>query len=398
MSSITYKARDPLGNIIQGTLDAESIELASQQLVRDGLSVLQIEAASSLELFQRRITKKELVYITSQLAILVQTGITLSSALNGLLEQERNPTLVRVLRDLKSAVESGEDFSTALKRHPKLFDRTYVSLVKASEATGTLGDMLDRIATYLRKEVEARGKVRSALAYPTIMAVVAMGVTIFLLTFVLPKFEPLFSRRGIKLPKLTIFLMGASNALTQYWILWAIAAVALVVGFFFGKRTEPGRKVWDWVKLHLPVVGTMQRKVVISRSVRTLGTLVHSGVSMLDAVQLTADVAGNYYYERIWLRVLNDVTSGKQIYESLSGDPLVPPMLVQMISSGEETGQLDTVLIRVSDYFDQEVEAALKTATSLIEPILITIMGVIVGAIGLGLMLPIFQLSKPPGT
>ena len=355
------------------------------------------EADDELGLFPRRVTKSEIIYATSQMAIMVDTGVTLSSALEGIAKEEQNPTLRYVLKQLKNAVEGGEDFSTALARHPKYFDKTYIALVKASEATGTLGEMLDRIAKYLRKEVETRSKVRAAMAYPTVMMVLATAVTIFLLTYVLPKFTPLFSRKGITLPKPTIVMMSISGVLMDYWYFWLAGAAALIIGFFVGKRTEPGRKAWDWVKIHLPIVGPMIRKVVISRSIRTLGTMVGSGVSMLDAIALSAEVSGNVHYEQLWRRVLDEITAGNQINTALAGNPLFPPMLVQMIRSGEETGKLDSVLERVSDYFDQEVETSLKTCTSLIEPIMITVMGFVVGGIGMGLLLPIFSLSRTPG-
>jgi type IV pilus assembly protein PilC len=391
-----YEARDPLGHTVQGMVEAGSVEEATQQLNRDGLSVLSIEQAGEVStLLARRVTKKEIVYTTTQLAVMVETGITLSTAIQGIIDQEKNPTLKRVLKDLKSRVESGEEFSKALARHPKLFNQTYVSLIKASEATGTLGEMLDRVAIYLRKEVEARSKIRAAMAYPAVMMVVAVGVTIFLLTYVLPKFAPLFNSKKIKLPTSTVFMMTASECLIGYWYLWLLAVIALVLGFIFGRRTEPGKKAWDWFKINAPLVGSLNRKTTISRSVRTLGAMVQSGVPMLESIQLTADVAGNYYYERIWLEVLKEVTSGKRICDVLVGNPLFPPTLVQMISSGEETGKLDMVLQRVSNYYDQEVDAAIKTTTSMIEPIMITVMGVIVGGIAMSLLLPIFQLSRP---
>ena len=391
-----YEARDALGHTVQGTVEAGSAEEATQQLNRDGLKVLSIEQAGEVgTLLTRGVTKKEIVYTTNQLAVMVETGITLSTAIESIIEQEKNPTLKRVLKDLKSGVESGEEFSTALARHPKLFNQTYISLIKASEATGTLGEMLDRVATYLRKEVEARSKIRAAMAYPAVMMVVAVGVTIFLLTYVLPKFAPLFNSKKIKLPTSTGFMMTASECLIGYWYLWLLAAILLVLGFIFGRRTEPGRKAWDWFKINAPLVGSLNRKTIISRSIRTLGAMVQSGVPMLESIQLTADVAGNYYYERLWLKVLDEVTSGKRICDALAGSSLFPSTLVQMISSGEETGKLDMVLQRVSSYYDQEVDAAIKTTTSMIEPIMITIMGVIVGGIAMSLLLPIFQLSRP---
>jgi type IV pilus assembly protein PilC len=199
------------------------------------------------------------------------------------------------------------------------------------------------------------------------------------------------------LPKPTIVMMAISDVLMTYWYFWLAGAVALLVGFLVGKRTEPGRRIWDGVRIRLPIVGPVLRKIVISRALRTLGTMVKSGVSMLDALQLTADVSGNYHYEQLWLRVKDQVTEGDQIHSALASNPLFPPVLVQMIRAGEETGKLDVVLERVSDHFDQEVEVSLKTCTSLIEPIMIALMGLVVGGIGMALLLPIFTLSRTPG-
>ncbi len=353
------------------------------------------EAPGDFSLFPRPVRRYEIIYVTNQLAIMVDTGVTLSAALSSILEQEQNPTLRRVLTDLRGAVEGGEDFSAALARYPKHFDHTYVSLIRVSEATGSLAEMLDRIALYLRKQLDTRNKVRAAMAYPAVMLVMAVCVTIFLLTWVLPKFTPIFETRNMELPTPTRVLMTASDALLGYWYLWLGGAVAVVAGFIYGKRTEPGRQAWDGVKISLPVLGTALRKVIISRTIRTLGVMVSSGVSMLDALRLAADVSGNYHYERLWLRVLNDVTNGSEIHSSLAGNPLFPATLVQMIKAGEETGKLDAVLTRVSDYYDQEVETALKAATSLIEPLMIAAMGAVVGGIGLALLLPVFSLSKP---
>ncbi|MBI3836516.1 MAG: type II secretion system F family protein [Planctomycetia bacterium] len=393
-----YRARDARGNLIEGQLEASSAEAAGQQLRQDGFQVLDInDAEDNASLFPRRVGKQEIIYLTSQLAIMSETGINLSTALNGISQQEDNPTLRKVLTDLRASVESGEDFSTALARYPKLFDKTYVSLVRASEATGKLGEMLEAIATYLRKELESRGKVRAALAYPSVMLAMAIAVTIFLLTFVLPKFTPLFNSRGMRLPTPTLIMMALSHYLIDYWFLWMIGAGTAIVGFFWGRRTRPGRKMLDWVKISLPIIGPMCRKVTISRSIRTLGTMITSGVPMLEAIQLSSDVAGNYYYEQLWQDVLAAVTSGNQICTALARNALFPKMLVQMISSGEETGKLDLVLMKVSNYYDREVETSLKAVTSLIEPIMITIMGVVVGGIGMALMLPIFSLSKAVG-
>jgi len=396
MQTFAYQARDPLGKLIEGTLDVDSRDEAAARLKRDGLVVVELgEEVGGLDLLPRRIGQSDIIYVTSQLAVMVDTGINLSTALSSIAEQEKGPTLKAVLTDLRNRVEGGEDFSSALARHPQQFDKTYVALIKAAEQTGKLSEMLDTVASYLRGRLEMKQRVRAALAYPSIMAVLAVGVTIFLLTYILPKFEPLFSRKGVKLPRPTIIMMAASDLLTDYWPAWIALAVTLIVTYFCGRRTETGRKIIDWIMINLPIVGPMTRKITISRAIRTLGTMVASGVSMLESIKLTAEVSSNYYYEQVWLRVLGEITQGNRIVDSLRGEPLMPPTLVQMIGAGEETGKLDTVLAKVSGYYDREVETSLKATTSLIEPLMICAMGVVVGGIALGLLMPIFQLSRP---
>ncbi|MDA1053044.1 MAG: type II secretion system F family protein [Planctomycetota bacterium] len=390
-----YTARDPLGKMQDGSIEAATRDEAIQSLHRDDFQVTDIsEGDDGLNLFPRRLTKSDIIYTTTQLAIMVDTGINLAAALQGLLEQEENPTLHKLLTALKKDVEAGEAFSAAVARHPRYFDKTFVALIKASEQTGTLGEMLDHIAEYMRKDLESRGKVRSALAYPAVMLVLAISVTTFLLTFVMPKFTPLFARKGIKLPSTTVFLMHLSEMMTEYWYAWLAGVVILVVGFVLGRRTEAGRMVLDWLRLHMPILGPMFRKVCISRSIRSLGAMVQSGVSVLEALQLSAEVSGNYYYEKAWRQALEEVTNGSRISDALAGNQLFPRTLIQMIGSGEDTGRLDYVLKKVSGYYDGEVETALKTATSMLEPMMITVMGVVVGGIGMSVMLPIFTLSR----
>lgn len=395
-TSFAYTVRDPLGKLLTGTLEASSPEDAAQHLRRDGFTVVKVEddEDDGGSLFPRRIKKSEIVYATTQLALMVDTGITLSDALASIAEQEENPTFKALLIELKGNVEAGEDFSKALARHPKHFDQTYVSLVKASEQTGLLSQMLDRIAEYMQKEADTKARVRGAMAYPTVMMVIAVGVTIFLLTYILPKFEPLFDARGTSLPKLTIVLMHASRSILGYWYLWLLGIAAVITGFLYGRRTEQGKLAIDWCKINAPIIGPVFRKVIVSRTIRTLGTLLSSGVTMLDALELSAKVAGNVFYERMWAKVIDDVTTGSQVCESLADQPLMPRTVVQMIGSGEETGKLDEVLVRLSAHFDREVDGAIKAATSLIEPLMITAMGVVVGAIAMGLLLPIFSLSR----
>lgn len=397
MQTFAYQAHDPLGQMVEGTMEVNSREEALARLKRDGFQVMELEEESGgLDFLPRGIAQSDIIYATSQLAIMVETGITLSVALDSISQQEQNPALRSVLNNLKSSVESGEDFSAALARFPKHFDKTYVSLIKASEQTGKLGEMLETVAEHLRGQLEIRHKVRAAMAYPSVMAVLAVGVTIFLLTYILPKFEPLFSRKGVKLPTPTIVMMAASSLLMNYWYLWLAGAIGLGAAYFYGRRTEPGRKILDWLKINAPIIGPMARKVTISRCVRTLGTMVASGVSIVEAIRLTAEISSNWYYEQAWLRVLEQITEGRRICEAMQDErSLFPPTLVQMIGAGEDTGKLDLVLAKVSNYYDREVETTLKATTSMIEPLMICGMGFVVGGIALGLLMPIFQLSRP---
>lgn len=394
-----YKARNALGKIIEGKISALDAADATQQLRRDGYTVLDVvdEADDAAPLLGGRVSRRDIANITTQLAVMVDTGITLSSALQGLISQEQNAKLKQLLMSLQTAVEGGSDFSSALQNHPAYFDATYVALVRASEASGTLGEMLDRVGDYLRARMEARAKVRAAMTYPCVITGLALGVTIFLLTFIMPKFTPLFSRKGVKLPQITEFMMAASHVLVEYWYAWLIVAAGSIVGLVMWKRTESGKRAWDRALLNLPMLGPLFRKIILSRSISTLGTMIAAGVSTLDSLRLCGESAGNYLYRDMWEEVRQRVTGGEQICEALANNPLVPPTLVQMIASGEQSGRLDDVLKRVSTFYDREVETSLKTATSLIEPIMIGIMGIVVGTIGLSLLLPIFSLSRRAG-
>lgn len=345
-------------------------------------------------LFGRRITKQDIIYMTAQLAIMTDTGITLSVALAGIEKQEANPSMRKLLRELRQAVESGGDFSAALERYPKYFDKTYIALVKASEATGQFGVMLDTIAIYQRKEMEARSKVRAAMAYPAVMMIVAVGVTIFLLTYILPKFMPLFKSRGTQLPKPTIIMMSVSEIMLGYWWAWLIGFIALCVAFMYARKTDPGRLVIDYLKIHLPVIGPLFRKTTIGRSIRTLGVLLEAEVPIMESLKLVSQVSGNVYYEAMWLDALDQVAGGKQLNEAVGQSKLMPRVLVQMISAGEDTGKLDKVLLKVSTFYEHEVETSLKSATSLIEPLMICGMGALIGTIAMAMLLPIFSLSK----
>ncbi len=397
----TYQARDASGEIRGGAINADNADEATQQLRKDGLYLLSLEQVAAggqskgLALFQKRISRKDIIYLTNQMAIMIDAGVPLSNVLEGLSKQMDIPRLKEMLESIQKGVESGEDFSQALARFPKYFDKTYVNLVKASEASGSLGPMLDRIAIQSSTELETRQKVKGALMYPGAMMTMCIGVSIFLLTFVFPKLMPMFEGREKDIPKPTQFMIMLSGALTNQWYLFVIGGLLLAAFLWYAHKQIWGQFAFDWCWLNVPILGPLTRKVAISRSLRTLSTTINAGVPMLEALELCSAVANNVFYEKCWLRVGEQVTAGRQICESLEGNNLFPTTLVQIIASGESTGKLGHVLDKVSDYFDREVANAIKTATTMIEPVMVCVMGCIIGTIALAMLLPIFALSAP---
>lgn len=403
MPKFEYQVADRTGHSRKGVVEAADANEATRRLRREGNYVLSVQPTSHREtdeeapLIPRWITRLEILYLTNELAVMVGTGITLSVALGSIAEQADNPSLARVVRDLKSTVESGQDFSVALARYPKLFDKTYVQLVRASEASGSLGEMLERIVELGRRQLESRNKVRAALVYPAIMLLASIGASVFLLVYVLPKFIPLFAGRGLALPVPTRLMMALSDFIVHRWYLVLAAGTALISGGTALFRTGAGRRIADNAKLSVPILGPMFRKATISRSLRTLATMLSSGVPMMQALRLCAEVSGNVHYEQEWHTVAEGVAEGQQIHEILANSTRFPKTLTQLISAGEKSGRLGPVLTRVSDYYDRELETAIKAATSIIEPLMVCFMGVVVGAVALALLLPIFTLSRTVG-
>lgn len=396
-----YQAKDSQGSLRSGDLNADSSEAATTQLRQQGLFVVSLEEAvetspnSKPSLFAKKISRRDIVEFASQLAVMVDAGVPISNALEGLVGQTDNPSMQAMLTALQESVQSGEDLSNALAKYPKYFDKAFVNLVKASEASGQLGPMLERIAVQYRTESETRSKIKGALIYPAAMVTMCIGVVIFLLTYVFPKLMPMFAGREKDIPGPTKVLLALSTSMTDYWT-WYLGVTLIVIagGVVFSRQTM-GRIVWDWVKIHLPPFHVLSRKVALSRSLRTLSTTLNAGVPMLDALQLSAGTANNHFYESCWNKVSEQVTTGRQVHEALQGQSLFPKMVVQMIASGEKTGRLGNVLEKVSDYLEREVANTVKTVTSLLEPLIITVLGSAIGGIAIAMLLPIFKLSSP---
>lgn len=339
-------------------------------------------------------TQKDILNFTTQLAVMIRAGISIRAAIEGIAEQVENVKFRQILESIKEDVESGKSFSEALTRHPKHFNPLYVNMVRASEMSGSFARMLDRIAAYLAQQIETRSMVRGAMIYPVTIAVMAVGVTIFLLTFVLPKFGNVFKGKEDVLPWPTIFLMNLSAFMVQYW--WIVVgglAIVMGVSYYFAK-TEAGARWFDQFKLKAPLFQKMFRALYISRSLHTMGELVNAGVPMLDTLGITGEISGNHYYRGLWKKVHGSVKEGKKISFELMKTPLLPRSVVQMVSAGEESGKLGEVLDEISTFYAKKLREAIKTVTGMIEPIMIVIMGSIVGFIAMAIILPIFKMSS----
>lgn len=395
----TYTARNTSGQNQSGEMLAESRDDAVAKLRQDGLYLLALEESdtNSKDGFsavrKKRVSRKDIIYFTNQLAIMVDAGVPVATALEGISKQMENPTLAEILTNIQKSVEAGCDLSAALAEYPRQFDKTYVNLIKASEASGTMPQMLNRIAAQAEEEQETIQQVKGALIYPAIMFVMCIGVCIFLLTYVFPKLMPMFAARGAAVPTPTKIMIAVSTAITSYWYL-ILLFLAILGGAFYYARSQPwGKAAFDWIIIRLPIFGSMMKKLAISRSIRTLATTINAGVPMLEAIELSADVSDNIHFKKSWEEISEQVMTGKQIHEALEGKTLFPATMQQMIASGESTGRLGMVLNKLSDYFDRDVKVAIKSSTTLIEPIMVVCMGSIIGFIALSMLLPIFTLS-----
>ncbi len=337
---------------------------------------------------------KDILNFTNQLAVMVRAGISLQDALEAIGEQQTNRKFAAIIADLKNGIESGESFSQALAEHSEVFSNIYINMVAAAEISGSLSEMLQKLAGYLDQEAETRSQVKGAMVYPIIIATMAITVTIFLLCFVLPKFYGIFAGKERLLPTPTKMLMASSVFLRHYWFVLIPGIAASIWGFLYFINTTIGRLWWDKTKLTLPIIKTLCRSLYITRSLHTMGVLSHAGVPILDTLSITAHISGNILYKNMWLGVFEEVRQGKKIASGLQQYNLMPPDVIQMIRSGEDSGTMSEVLRDVSEYYSRVLKTVIKTVTSMIEPIMIVLMGFVVGFIAMSIMLPIFKMSS----
>lgn len=401
MPTYRYEAKNAAGKVTVGVLAASSLAAASESLRNRGeyiLSLAPAEDGKKKKGFTVNISlgpsAKDVQNFTSQLAVMIRAGISIRAAIEGIADQAENPKFRAMLQQMKKDVESGKQFSDALMRYPKTFSPLYINMVKASELSGGFAKMLDKIAIYLAQQIETSSMVKGAMIYPGIIGTMAIGTTIFLLTFVLPRFMVIFKGKEAVLPVPTKLLLAMSNFMTSYWYVLLAGLIAVVWGLVLMLRTDWGRLWFDKAKLTVPLFKKMFRALYISRSLHTMGQLINAGVPMLDTIAITAEISGNALYRRMWRSVHSAVKQGKRISTPLQKSTLLPRSVVQMISAGEESGKLGEVLDEVSDYYSRELKAVIKGVTAMIEPIMIVLMGSVVGFIAMSIILPIFKLSQ----
>ncbi len=397
-----YKGVSAQGKKVSGVLDGENLKAIKARLKKDGIVVLEIQEggqvragkAREFSFGARRVRLADLANATRQLATLLSAGLPLMEALGVLVEQEEKTGLKAALSSVRDAVREGASLADALKANPKAFSQLYVNMVSAGEASGTLEITLDRLADFLEEQVRFRGRLAAALAYPALMTIIGVGVLFFLFSFVLPRVVGMFEDMKQQLPFITLVLLGTVKFLSSFW--WLILLILGGMGYSLKRyfSTPAGREAMDNRLLKLPVFGTLIRMIAVSRFTRTLGTLLQSGVPALTALDIVQSVIGNTVLAAAVQRARENVREGESIADPLRRSGLFPPVVVQMVSVGEKSGELEKMLLKVSDSFDRTVETRITTLMSLMEPAIILVMGVIVGFIVIAIMLPILEMSS----
>jgi len=400
MAVFVYTGRTRGGQTITGEMDAPSREavvgkLRSQQIV--ATAVRTKPRNITIPGFGGGVDEKEIVVFTRQFATMIDAGLPLVQCLEILASQQENKVFKKALTEIRTSVEGGLTFAAALKQHPKIFSSLYANMVEAGEAGGILDTILNRLASYMEKAMALKRKVKSAMIYPSTIITVAVVVVIFLLVFVIPTFKAMFEGFGATLPLPTLIVLELSRIVRGYFLVGIGAFVAAVIGLRWWYGTPSGRLAIDSFLLKTPVFGMLIRKVAVAKFTRTLGTLISSGVAILDGLDITARTAGNKVVEQAVLRTRASIAEGKTIAEPLKASGVFPPMVVQMIAVGEQTGALDAMLGKIADFYDEEVDTAVTNLTALLEPMLMVFLGIVIGGVVIAMYLPIFKLVTVVG-
>ncbi|MBI3549554.1 MAG: type II secretion system F family protein [Elusimicrobia bacterium] len=403
MPAFAYRAKEASGNVVEGVVEGNDQRAAMDRLRSQKLVILEINAQTDsfltqikekLGIGQGSVSSKDLVLFSRQLSTLVSAGVPIVQGLTILENQAESPAFKKVLEGVRTDIESGLSISDALKKHPDAFPEIYTSMIRAGEIGGILDTILERLSAYLESSEALKAKVKSAMMYPGIVLSICATVTVFLLTFVIPTFKAIFESFNAELPLPTQVLINISDFLRHYWYM----IPAIPVGGFYGFKkfyaTPAGKRLVDGKILNAPIFGIILKKVAVAKFTRTLGTLIKSGVPIMQALETVASTAGNVVIEDAILKTRESIREGGRLADPLKASNLFPAMVTQMIKVGEETGSLDTMLTKIADFYDQEVDTAVKGLTSMIEPIVIVIMGLVIGSIVIAMFMPMFSMGE----
>ncbi|MDQ3756464.1 MAG: type II secretion system F family protein [Actinomycetota bacterium] len=396
----TYKVRDKAGKVLQGSLEADSTTLVANKLRQMGYVPLAIDkkgasaVSKEINLFKPKVKMKDLAVFSRQFATMINSGLSLLRSLSILEDQTESKALAAILREVRIDVEKGSSLSQAMARHPKAFNRLFIAMVRAGETGGVLDSVLLQLSDTIEKQVELKRKIKSAMTYPVaVLGLVLLIVTVMLL-FVVPTFKNIYSDLGGTLPLPTRLLLGVSEILKKWFLLIILAEVGFLVAFKRWIQTDVGRASWDRFKLRMPVFGGLVHKTSLTRFSRTLASLLRAGVPILEALEITSETVGNTVMAAAVKDVQEGVKQGEPIARRLENHKVFPPMVVQMLAVGEETGAVDTMLDKVGEFYEQEVEATVNALTSLLEPLLIVVLGGAVGGMVVALYMPMFNVIK----
>lgn len=396
MSTFVYTVVDGSGKTVRGKMDADSEQLVVNKLHEQNLHILSVNKAKDNKkvpsIGSKKVKLKPMVIFSRQFATMINSGISVVRCLDILEGQMKDEVLKSVIGACKRDVKAGLSLTDAFSKHPNVFSRLYINMVRAAETGGILDQILDRLSSFLESEDEIRGKIKSAMIYPILVLIFALLMVVALFMFVLPTFKGIFDSMNIPLPITTKMLFAGSTIMTTYWWVLLLGVIAGVAGYKAYAKTERGRFQVDTIKLKFPIIGELVQKMAVSRFSRTFATLIASGVPMMRSLEIVGETSGNVVIAKAVANARNSIREGQKISAPLAASGLFPSMVTHMIDVGEETGRLSEMLIKVSDFYDREVDSAVKALTSMIEPCLIVVMGGIVGFIAVSIMAPIFTM------
>ena len=424
MASYTYKAKDGAGKSVTGTITAPSVGVATGTLQRQRMRIISIKevqlgedgkSAGGISLFGGRLkidasgniifgssdnykaTDKDLIIMTKQLSVMLMSGLPVNQSLNILSAQQANPQFGKVLDGVRRAIEDGNGLGAAMGRYPKCFDSLYLSMIKAGEESGRLPDIMGKLLTYIEKSAKIKSQIKSAMMYPTVVIVVAVAVMFGLLGFVVPVFANQFKGAGKQLPAITQFVVSLSDFVKESWWKMGLGAALVIFALRKFQETVKGRYFFDALSLKAPILGDVMRKIAVGRFCSTMGSMLTSGVNLLQALTICATSAGNVVIEKFVMYCKAEIETGKQLSQPLSSTTLFPKMVISMIQVGEQSGKMDTMLEKIAAFYEEEVDEALKTMLGLIEPLMIVGIGIMVGFLVIAMYLPMMDLGSTVG-